>query len=237
MAEAGLIKGKKRLEIFRQIQDVRTLINLKLPGKDYERLTIITDAGKKKNHHYFSLDPPEGFREKIAETGSWRIQFRFTGVDKIDYTFETSEGEIVEDEIWIRFPGFIERIQRRMHFRIDAPTGTKLFCLINDVKRELNIINLSLRGAFVVSVRLKKEIPTAQILREGEHLSDVELSYSKENKETKIQLKVVTVRRIEQHPETGIYRYGLEIVKINKKEEKKLTELIYIFQRQYLRNR
>jgi len=235
MAEAGLVKGDKRLELFRQIQENRTLVTFRLPGKDYERLTIIS-AIKKKNH-YFCIDPLKGFIEKLAETDSWKIQFRFTGADKINYAFETSEGEIIEDEVWIRFPGFIERMQRRRHFRVEAPLGTKLFCLIKEVKRELDIINLSLRGALVVPVRLKKEHPTSQIIQEGETLTAVELLYSSENKDTKILVDLIAVRRVEQLPETGIFRYALEIMKIDKKEDETLTELIYLFQRYYLRNR
>jgi hypothetical protein len=60
--------------------------------------------------------------------------FDFVGKDKILYSFRTVVGRINGDDIWMEFPEFIERVQRRKFYRIAPPIGTKIYFEVDSGK-------------------------------------------------------------------------------------------------------
>ena len=226
-----MIQGKNRFDIFEQLRKDKTLIQMSLLGKDYERLTIITGIQARKNMLFFLIDYPEGFKEAVSDVEVWRIRFEFIGNDNLQYSFRTSGGEFFGDEIWIRFPEVIEKIQRRKHFRIEAPVGTRFYFNKKSDSFEMNVINLSLRGALVYSVQKKA------ILKIGENLRDVKLVFPSEKEGPMIHIKKASVKRMEKNSRMDRYTYGLYFAMIEKNEETALTKIIYELQRKLLQKR
>ena len=128
MEEPEKIQGNNLSDLLKELQTNGTLIKVTLPGKDYERLTIITRIRAMRRNPFFLIDYPEGFKETIADIKDLKMQFEFTGKDKVNYSFVTSIQEISRDEIRVRFPEFINRHQRREDFRVDAPPSDKTSC-------------------------------------------------------------------------------------------------------------
>ena len=226
-----MIQGKNRFDIFEQLQKDKTLIQLRLSGKDYERLTIITGIRARKNALFFLIDYPKGFKEAVSDVEIWKIRFEFIGNDNLQYIFRTSGGEIFGNEIWIKFPEAIEKIQKRKHFRIEAPFGAKLHFEKRSVRFDMNVIDVSLRGALVNSVQKNA------ILKIGEDLRDVKLVFPSEKKVLMVRIKKASVKRLKKDPRMDRYTYGLYFAMIEKNEEKALTKIIYELQRKFLQKR
>jgi len=239
MADGSTIDGKQREGLFRQLMRANTLITMRIRGVEgYQRLTMITDIRKTKAGSTFSIDPPSQFNEKVADLPEWKIHFKFTGPDKIEYSFSTRGGQIADRDIWLPFPEAIERIQRRKHFRIDTPPGTQIRLSVKRASRLADILNLSQGGLLCVLVRLKKEIRTEPLLRVGDTLNDITLTCpNEEGPEDEIPIKTAVVRRVEADPNHYRHRYAMEFHDMTFSEQGDLTKVIYRLQREFLRKR
>jgi len=226
-----MIQGKNRLDIFEQLRKNKTLIQIYLLGKNYRRLTIVTNIQYIKNSFVFFIDYTKGFKEAVSNIEVWKIRFEFIGNDKLKYLFRTSGGEIIGNEICIKFPEFIERIQRRAHFRIEVLVETKLHFKKESTDIEMNVINISLKGALVNSV------PKNTILTSGEKLKNVKLVFPSGKKTTVIYIKKVLVKRLKKNSESKRYTYGLYFAVTEKKEEILLKKIISELQTNFLQKR
>lgn len=231
------IQGKNRFEVFKQLQKNKTLIKMHLMGKDYDRLTIIIDLRIKKKESFFCIDYPKGFKEAVTNVDPWKIHFEFTFKDNIPHSFRTTGGEISEGNIWIKFPEVIERKQRRKHFRIEPPRDTKIHFNVNSIKMEMKVINISLGGLFGYFTGPEKAIQLKPILKIGQTLNNLELAFTFQEKNSKVNINQALVKRVEKKDPTNIYHYAIQFTDIENKEKKTLKELIYGFQRHFLKNR
>lgn len=226
-----MIQGKNRFDIFEQLRKDKTLIQMRLLGADYEQLTIIIGIRAKKNMLFFLIDYPKGFKEAVSDVEVWEMRFEFIGNDNLQYIFKTSDGEISGNEIWIRFPEFIEKIQRREHFRIEVPLGTKLHFEKKSAGIEMNVIDISPRGALVTSIQKNA------ILKSRENLIDVQLVFPSEKKDLMVHIKKASVKRMGKNAPMERYTYILYFAMIEKNEEAALTKIIYELQRKLLQKR
>jgi len=226
-----MIQGKDRFDIFEQLRKDKTLIQIRLLGTNYERLTIITGIRARKNMLFFLIDYPKGFKEAASDIGVWKMSFEFIGNDNLQYVFKTSDGEISGNEIWIRFPESIEKTQLRKHFRIEVLLGTKLHFEKKSDRFEMNVIDISLRGALVTSIQKNA------ILKSREDLIDVQLVFPSEEKDLMVNIKKASVKRVGKNAPMQRYTYGLYFTIIEKNEETALTKIIYELQRKLLQKR
>jgi len=239
MADGSTVEGKRSEGLFRQLIRANTLITLRIRGVEgYQRLTMITDIRTNKGNRSFAIDPPAQFKEKVGALPDWNIHFKFTGPDKIEYSFSTRGGQIEGKEIWIPFPNAIERIQRRKYFRIDTPPGTRIKLLVKKISRQADILNISQGGLLCVLVRLKKEIKTDPVLKIGDHLSNITLSCpNEEEPEDIVPIRSAIIRRVEVDSKHYRHRYALEFLDMTFSEQSDLTRIIYRLQREFLRKR
>jgi len=149
MKNTDKIYGKRRFTLFDQLQKDRIAITLNLLGKNYERLTIVTGVVTENGTPYILIDIPTGFRETFQDNEKGKVLFDFMGKDKILYSFRAVVGRVAENDIWIEFPEFIERVQERKHYRIVPPPGTRIHFAMDAGEYEVNVVDLSLRGALI----------------------------------------------------------------------------------------
>lgn len=237
MIDIESIQGKTRFAVLEQLKKNKTLIQLRLLGEDYERLTVIIDIRVKKNTSFFIIDYPEDFKEAVTDLDAWKFQFEFKGEDKLQYIFTTSGGQISEDGVWLEFPEIIERKQKRKHFRIEVPPGTKIYLKVGSIKREIDVINVSLGGVFGVLVGVKKEDKKKAILKAGKTLKHIQLEFPSLEEERRVHIKKARVIRTEKNPQTNRYQYAIQFTDIENDEENALTQHIYQLQREFLRKR
>jgi len=234
MSEAERIKGKKREALLRQLKTNKTLVNLRLLGQDYSRLTVVTGIRTQNKISYFSIDCPRGFEKAIGNVDVWKMHFEFSGEDGVLYLFRAVGEEVSNREVWVRFPEFIEREQRRKHFRIKLSPGATIHFTKDSTQLKMGIIDISLGGILVM---IAKGIEKAPVLNPGDELKDIELVFPTGEETPILHINKALVVRSEKDSSTGRYRYGLQFINIERMEEKALTAAFYQLQRQLLMKR
>ena len=231
------IEDKNLLNLLKALQKDKTLVKMNLPGRDFERITIVTHVRHRRQNPLFLIDYTQGFREAVGDVKDVKMHFEFTREDKVNYSFSTYGWEIYRDEIGVRFPEFIERKQRRKDFRLPVPPDTKLYIQVDSTLLEMKVLNVSLGGTLAVLVGRKEGCKEEAIFNAGEYLSDIELVFPLEGEDLRIHIEKVMVVRLEEDPIKDKNCCALQFISMEEKEEKALTEFIYKYQRQILQKK
>ena len=186
------------------------------------------------------VNSPEGYRKLSEKTDQSRLRFEFADIENIKYVFETNTWELSREMIWVKLPEFVHRYQRRKLFRLEAPHGTRLYFNVNDIRYKLLVINVSLGGTLGVLVSLTEQMEQELKPYTSKMLENVELLFpSKDHKKAGsiVNIKHCQIRRQERNPVTNKFECAIEFKEISEAEQKKLTDLFYKWQRDYLRKR
>ncbi len=240
MANIEKIQGDAILQLFKELQQDKIPLQIKLTNGDYEHLSYLKDIRKQKRTHYFRIDYNEDFQKAIDDLDDWRLQIEFTGQDGILYAFQTNDSDLSGGTIWIKLPDTVRRYQRRGLFRLEAPHGTRLYFNVNQTRYKLFVINVSLSGTLGVLVSLTRQMEQALNLNNPKILENVELVFPAKDDnddEATVNIKRCQIMRRERNPQTQKYECAIKFTKITEDEQIKLTELFYQWQRDYLRKR
>ena len=237
MAKTEKIKGSAITKIFEELINYRTLLSLDLLNTDYRKLTRITALVDRNNEPHFIIDAPEQFEHAATNNAPWRIRFEFVGKDHIRYGFTTVGGEVHGSRIYVKLPRVIERNQRRKLFRINVPAGTKLCLALDEMRIELEVINLSIGGSLAALVQTNPDLKSPPPFADNFLLKNAELAFSAEIMRPPIKIRAIQIKRIKKNAETKCYEVALEFSEVDKDEQRKLTDMIYELQRQHLRKR
>jgi c-di-GMP-binding flagellar brake protein YcgR len=207
---------------------------MNLLGQDYERLTMIIGVQNKKEPFYFLIDYPGEFETAIKKTRQWNIYFEFIGKDRVTYRFRTLGGHISGGDISISFPEMVERIQRRGRFRMRAPTSAKMVVSRDAKCHEFSVINLSEGG---ILVEMDRDAANGPVFQTGDYLGKPAILFSEYRRQAQVNIKEALVKRIEKTPGTLSYRYALQFTELKPATKRELRDLIYRFQRDFLKKR
>jgi c-di-GMP-binding flagellar brake protein YcgR len=236
MAETDKIEDRGRWVVFEELRREKTYLRLHLAGKNFQRLTLVTGIRMEDGLPYFSIDYPNGFFQAAGESGNWKIHFELTGKDGLQYRFSTQGGKILEGDIWILFPDFIERLQRRRHFRLEVPHGTRIYLDTPQGRLQVHVQNVSLGGALGDAVGMEAWPRKAIRLKLGDTVENLELVFPPLSGHKRVCVASARVVRADTlTADRGLY--GLQFVRLEKADEKRLLDLIYAYQREYLRKR
>jgi c-di-GMP-binding flagellar brake protein YcgR len=237
--DPGKLQGAKLVALFNELMERKVIISIHVVGTGFERLTCIAAIQCDTVDSFLLIDRPDGFSQSVGQTEEWNLRFNFNGPDQLEYVFHTRGGENSGDNLKVPFPEFVERLQRRKDFRILTVPGTKLVFVDKKVKGVVELINISLGGAFGLLQKYKSKNPGGSPLALEQRLYKVGLIFpaDKEATEQMIVVDKVEVRRIEHERERKLYKYAFEFMDIAKDQKQKLTQAIYHIQRQYLKNR
>ena len=111
MVNVENIQGDAILQLFKELQQDKIPIQIKLTNGDCEHLSYLKDIRKQKRTHYFRIDYNEDFQKAIDDLDDWRLQIEFTGQDGILYAFQTNDSDLSGGTIWIKLPDTIRRYQ------------------------------------------------------------------------------------------------------------------------------
>ncbi len=229
------ITGKDRSDIFNQLVKDKTLVRIRALNGRYEQITMVLSLRGKKER-FFRIDSPKQFDEVFHGIKTQAFEFEFKNTDDIKHVFKSLGGERSGNEIWIRFPEFVERIQRRSDYRVTFPEGTFVRFKIGVKEYQLNVINISLGGMFAEMMIVPSVFHDNPTLFAGGFLDDIELVCPSEDN-TVVRIKKVLVLRAYKYPETDRFYMALEFLKMDEAELELMRELIYNVQRNYLQNR
>lgn len=230
------IKGKNLTRLLEELQKDTTYLKLYLPDKNYEKLTMVTEVGKRHTRQAFKIDSTEGLKKVVSNLGKREIFFEFTSKDKLKYTFKTTEEEIINNDIWLKFPDVIHREQKRKHFRLKITFDAKLYFKTDSSRYKIRVKNISQKGTLGILIvgRKNKNIP---LFEAGQILQDNRLVFPYKMEEIEIRIKKAIIKRIKKETRAHRYSYAIEFVEIEKEEEQKLTKMIYRFQQEFLSRR
>ncbi len=240
MAEKEKIQGRALKQLFAELQRDQTPLKMRLPNDDGVHLTYIADVCERKQALHFLVNSLAAYRKLNAKTDQSHLKFEFTDIEDIKYVFEADTWELSRTMIWIKLPEFVHRYQRRKLFRLGAPHGTRLYFKVNDIRYKLLVIDVSLGGTLGVLVSLTNQIEQELKPYNLKMLENVELKFPSkdhENAETIVNIRQCQIIRQEQNSVTNKFECAIEIKKISDAEQKKLKDLFYKWQRDYLQKR
>jgi c-di-GMP-binding flagellar brake protein YcgR len=237
MAKSEKIKGSALTKIFEELISSQTLLKLNILDSNLEQLTRVTALTDLHNEPHFIIDTPEGFENTAAKPALRRMRFEFTGRDHLKYAFTATAGEIHGGRTFVKMPLKVERNQRRKLFRVNAPAGIKLCLTPGGIRPELQVINLSIGGSLAAVVQTNSNLKVSPLFADGAFLKDAELVFPPEIMGQAIRISTIQIKRMKMNAETKRCEVALEFYEIDKNEERKLIDLIYRIQRQYLRRR
>jgi hypothetical protein len=239
MSGAEKIQNKKLFRIMEQLRQNNTMLSMRLVGQNYQRLTMITRIFQDKDTSFFIIDPPRDFKSTVTKLGTWEIHFNFRGPDNLEYIFATFGGNFFDGEPQIPFPKYIERLQRRRHFRLSVPAGTKLYFDLEQVRHEIDLMNISMGGSLGFLRTSSGRDQKKPILQKEDYLKNIEIVFPSDinSREHKLNVNKVIVRRAEYDPKRKVDIYAFEFESIDKDQEKMLIEFIFNLQRSFLRRK
>lgn len=239
MKSIDKIQGDAVLKLFKELRKDSIPLKIQLMHGEYSHRTRIEDVRRRKKANYFLIQFHESFRREVQEPDDWRLRFEFAGKDNINYAFETKEGIVSRNMIWIKFPQIVYRYQRRDHFRLEAPHGTRLYFKIRDTRYNLLVINVSLGGTLGVLVRLTRKMEKELRLETPQSLEHVELIFPAKNDgdDSRVKIKKCRIRRHSKNPQTQRLECAIEFIEVNVNQQKKFSALFYRWQRDYLKKR
>jgi c-di-GMP-binding flagellar brake protein YcgR len=237
MEDLEKLKDKDLLNLLKALQKDKTLIKMNLPGRDFERITLITRVRHRRQNPIFLIDYTQGFREAVVDVKDVKMNFEFTWADKVSYFFSTYGWEIYRDEIGVRFPEYIERKQRRKDFRLPVPPDTKLYIQLESTLLEMKVLNISLGGTLALLFDRKESYKEAPIFNTGDYLNDIEIVFPIEEAALTVDIEKARVVRLDKDPSNKKNCCALQFVSIEDKEKRILTEFIYKYQRHLLQKK
>lgn len=239
MHDTGKLQGDKRFEILHYLLEKRVIISMYVEGTDFERLTCLNKIIEDPKVPVLLVDLPQGFKSVISTLENLKVRFTFNGPDRVEYIFTTTGGQYSGSSLKVPFPDFIERIQRRKNFRMHTPPGTQMLISRDKTRAILGVVNISLGG--VLAALMKHNIPDLKgsLFSENESIINAGILYpgDEDLDEQIVIIERAAVRRIEHDKNKRLYRYAFEFVDLATPEAKKLTQLIYHFQRMFLKRR
>ncbi|MFO7599213.1 MAG: PilZ domain-containing protein [Candidatus Desulfacyla sp.] len=224
------IRGRDILNLIEQVQREKTLVNMRLRKTDMELLTLIDGIQLSKKGPAFAVDLHADLKDGLDSLDDPSLKFEFTDSNKVPCEFTASPVEISNDRIWVLFPDVIYREQKREHFRIEAPLGTRL-CFTKDAETyQMNVSDISM-GGLLVTVRIKSS--RDRILSVGERLRDIEIVFPL----GRLQIREAAVVRQEEHATNQTFHFGIQFKAIDGNEKRALKAILYNLQREFLARR
>ena len=225
--------------LFDELIAKRTIISVYVVGTGFERLTCIMAVERNPAGNFLLIDRPDEFDKAAGQPDQWNLRFNFNGSDQLEYIFSIRGGEHSGNNLKLPFPEYVERLQRRKDFRIATLPNTKLIFAFKKTKGVIDLLNISLGGAFGVLRKHNQKDLSGSLFAVDQHLHKIGLIFpaDKDHSEQMVVIDKAEVRRIEHDKDRKLFKYAFEFKAIDKNERQRLTQAIYHIQRQFLKNR
>jgi len=240
MADQEKIQGSVLFSLFTELKTNTIPLTLWFLNGDDMQLACIADISPRENALFLKVNSPVEYRKLSKKTDRSSLRVEFADLEEIKYVFETDTWELSRGMIRIEMPQFVHRFQRRKLFRLEAPHGTRLFFNLNNVRYKLLVINVSLGGTLGVLASVTEQMEQELRPFTSKLLKGAELSFpSKDHKKagSVVRIKYYRIVRHESNQISDKFECAIEFMEINEVEQKKLTNLFYKWQREYLKKR
>ena len=232
MENIDKLTGSEITDILMSLQQEHTFVRMYINGTEHEWIVVVEGFRTLFGVSNFFVSCSKDFLDIVVENRSMKICFEFLKND-IKYSFNGAINKINGNKVWFRAPEFIEKYQRRLDFRIDTPSGAILSFGGDFKKSELEVHNVSLGGFLACEAKPSK---IGLCFELGKVINDINFLISAVDEEIEnIKIKRIEIIRVKRIKKKCYY--GIKIVKISSKEEKKLVKIILGLQRYDLRKK
>ena len=231
MPDYELISGRKAFDQLIALLEEKTLVKVAIPDHDYEQLTVITDFRDESDGPLFQIDPPKGIHQALRERSTSVLLFEFSNDHRLPHRFEANIKEI-SHEIWLNAPDVIQRYQLRNNFRLKAPSNVFAVCLIQDNQAKMIVGNISLGGLYCHCPNTFKAAVSLNL-----KIDNLDLLFSFGGERQVVSIKRAVVRRIEGRTQPKHFGIAFEFLHMKTEAKKRLTQIIYDLQRDFLKSR
>jgi c-di-GMP-binding flagellar brake protein YcgR len=238
MAPLDIIKGKSVTGIIDQLIADKTLVGVQIPAKELQWVGVVQARRLINNLPHFHLDTPKGSKSAYSSAdNNLVLHLEYTGKDSLRYQFTCHDSTIIGNQLWVRMPESIRRIQNRNHFRIGVPDGSMLRLRLNDSVIDMALDNLSLGGAFADVRVQRRHGPFQPPLNVGQSVNDIEILFPPHMQFEPIQIKQGYVVRMDTRRMKMRVGFAFRFTEIDAANKSSLTSAIYDLQRIFLKSR
>lgn len=231
MSSFEKISDEKVADLIQALIRKQTLVKVAVPNGDFEQLTVITATRSDGGQRAFQIDPPKGLHAALRQNSCDVLLFEFSTDNRLPHRFESSIKESGE-EFWLHFPEHIQRFQLRNNFRIKAPANVHATGFINETKVTMTVDNISLGGLFCHCPNTDKPL-----IYLGLKMQNLDLVFSFGGERQMLTISRAAVRRVEGRTRPKHFGVAFEFLHMKAEAKKRLTQIIYDLQRDFLKNR
>jgi c-di-GMP-binding flagellar brake protein YcgR len=228
------IGGKSLFNLMRRLKEDRIPLQFVVFGREYERLSLVTGVKKGDKGGFLLIDSPPRLGEELPGAEGLKVKIEFLDRDHIQYAFRSQIVKVSKEDIWLLLPDFVERIQRRRHFRIAPPIGTKISFIRDGKPLEASVVNLSEGGALFSFSQSSREVPK---LWPGEELYKLHLRCPGDRVSADLGIRKAVVKRTEKNPLSPHPAYACQFLDMDGKDTYALQVFIFQCQREMLQRR
>jgi hypothetical protein len=226
---------EKRIRLFRELQQNKIPLRFHLLGEGYDRLSIVTGIEKRDGKIYVLVDRPGGFDNDVPDGIGKRVQLEFGDKDHIPHSCRSVLTYAEGEDLWLELPEDLQRSQRRQHFRVDTPQGTRIVYAFEGREQEAPVLNISMGGILIIGPDNKSEEGPA--LYKGAKVTSLCLWGKQEGQPVRIWIGKGQIVRIDKNPDTKRMNYAIQFQALEPSDAKALDRFIYFSQRRLLRKR
>lgn len=218
-------------ELIHDLIKNQTLVKVATTDHAYEKLTVIICARGEGPDLRFQIDPPEGLISALAPDAPDWLEFEFADADCLPHRFEASRKDCL-DGMWLKRPDHIRRYQLRNNFRIRPSGNAHAVAQVEGHELCMPVENISLGGVLCHCPNTLKPL-----LCEDKVLENLALSFSIAGNSLGVTVDRSVVKRIEGRTLPKHFGVALEFVGMKQDVQKRLTQIVYDLQRDFLKNR
>jgi c-di-GMP-binding flagellar brake protein YcgR len=235
MEFSNRVQGEKVVQVLGELQQQKTPMRIRVLGRGYDRLTIVTGFASRNGRNFLLVDLPGGFESNVGRPEGARVKLEFADKARIPHVFRTVIHHAEDQDLWLVLPEFLERTQRRRFFRVEPPQGTRILFPFEGRKIEVPVLDISLGGGLIISPG--KDTSGTLPLRVGTSLSDLELRGKVDGKGVEIRIRKAEVKRVDTAPDSQRTHFAVQFLDLKREDELALDRFIYDSQRRLLKKR
>jgi len=225
------------LDTFERLKLKETLIRLRIPGRAYEHLVVVSTVHTDRAIPLVVMDCPEGLTEVLATMNDLQLDFEFTGEDEMGYRFSASDARLQDNTFAIALPAELERVQRRSDFRLTAPLGAVFYFTLGDQRKRIKMLDLSASGVSGILISIQNGTPLPPPLEIGQTIFNLKLELPEKRATRPILIRECTILRVENLPQRGRYRLAVAFSSVDQDHLDELKKYLYDQQRHMLKIR
>ena len=226
-----------KLQLLEELKNNQLPVQITLLSGDFNGMSYVNGIRQRRSAAFFRIESVQSLATAIDRGKGWKGRFEFYGKDNIQYVFRTTGWKTGSDGIWHHFPEFIERRQRRKHFRLEIPQQMDLFLILGSARHKMRAIDISISGIFVEFMASGQMTDTDGPWQVGEPVKELVLETESDGASYLINIQEGVLRRSERESSSGKYKYAFEFTKMAKSEETALVDFVYELQRKILKER